>query len=47
MDNNTIVALLSLLGTLAGTFSGIIVSARLSTYRIKQLEIKMDKHNLN
>lgn len=36
---------MSLLGTLAGTFGGIIVSSRLTTYRIEQLEKKVDKHN--
>lgn len=36
---------MSLLGTLAGTFGGIVVSSRLTTYRIEQLEKKVDKHN--
>ncbi|MBN1776631.1 MAG: hypothetical protein JW811_00765 [Clostridiales bacterium] len=45
MSDIVIVGLLSLLGTLSGTFGGIIVSNRLTTYRIKQLEKKQDKHN--
>lgn len=45
MSDIVIVGLLSLVGTLAGTFGGIIVSNRLTTYRIQQLEIKVDKHN--
>lgn len=39
------VAALSLIGTLAGTFSGIVVSSKLTNYRIEQLEKKVDKHN--
>ncbi len=36
-----IVGLLSLLGTAAGTFGGM----KLMTYRIEQLEKKVEKHN--
>jgi hypothetical protein len=39
------VATLSLVGTLAGTFGGIVVSSKLTNYRIEQLEKKVDKHN--
>ena len=39
------VAGMSLLGTLAGTFGGILVSNKLSTYRIEQLEKKVAAHN--
>lgn len=45
MDNEILVALLSLAGTLAGSFGGILASSRLTSYRIKQLENKVDKHN--
>lgn len=45
MNSEIIVALLALVGTLAGTFSGIITSSKLTVYRIKQLENKVDKHN--
>ena len=41
MTSEIIVALLSLIGTFLGTFSGI----RLVTYRIEQLEKKEEKHN--
>lgn len=34
-----------LIGTIIGTGGGIIMSARLTTYRIQQLEKKVDKHN--
>lgn len=40
-----IVAILSLVGTLAGTFGGILTSNRLTGYRIEQLEKKVEKHN--
>lgn len=39
------VAAMSLIGTLAGTFGGILVSNRLTTYRIEQLEKKVAQHN--
>ena len=46
MDWTTLaVAGMSLIGTLAGTFSGILVSNRLTTYRIEQLEQKVAAHN--
>lgn len=45
MDSSVIVALLALLGTIVGTGGGIVVSARLTNYRIEQLEKKVDKHN--
>ena len=38
------VAGMSLLGTLAGTFGGILVSNKLTTYRIEQLEKKVAAH---
>uniref|UniRef100_UPI00402A4097 hypothetical protein n=1 Tax=Eubacterium sp. TaxID=142586 RepID=UPI00402A4097 len=39
------VALLSLLGTCAGAFGGIIASSKLTSFRLKKLEEKVDKHN--
>ena len=36
---------MSLIGTLAGTFGGIMVSSKLTTYRIEQLEKKVAAHN--
>lgn len=45
MDNDVIVALLALLGTLGGSFGGILTANKLSNYRIQQLEEKVDKHN--
>lgn len=45
MDSTVIVALISFAGTLLGTFGGIITSNRLTTYRISQLEKKVEQHN--
>ena len=39
------VAGMSLVGTLAGTFGGILVSNRLTTYRIDQLAQQVAVHN--
>ncbi|MBQ4639346.1 MAG: hypothetical protein IJB69_02385 [Clostridia bacterium] len=39
------VAVISLLGTLGGTLGGILISNRLTVYRIAQLEEKVNKHN--
>ena len=45
MTSAIIVALISLVGTLAGSLGGIMVSSKLANYRIEQLEKKVDKHN--
>lgn len=45
MDNAVIVALLGFAGTLVGTFAGIITSAKLTAYRIEQLEKRVAEHN--
>ena len=45
MNDVIIVALLSLAGTLIGTFGGIVTSNKLTIYRIEQLEKKVEKHN--
>ena len=45
MDSTVISAILALIGSLAGTFAGIITSSKLTEYRIKELEKKQDKHN--
>ena len=46
MDWTTLaVAGMSLVGTLAGTFGGILVSNKLTTYRIEQLEKRVAVHN--
>lgn len=45
MTDTVIVALLSLGGTILGSFGGILTSSKLTNYRIEQLEKKVDKHN--
>lgn len=45
MSSEVLVALLSLAGTLIGTLGGILAANRLVTYRIEQLEEKVNKHN--
>ncbi len=41
MESEIVIAGLSMLGTLIGSFGG----SRLTAYRIEQLEKKVDKHN--
>lgn len=45
MSENIIMPLLSLLGTILGTFGGILTASKLTNYRIEQLEKKVEKHN--
>ena len=45
MSSEVMVAMLSLAGTLLGTFGGIVTSSKLSNYRIEQLEKKVQAHN--
>ena len=45
MSETIIVSLISLIGTLGGTFGGILTSSKLTNYRIEQLEKKVEEHN--
>lgn len=45
MQPEIAVALLSLVGTLAGSLLGVLASNKLTNYRIEQLEAKVAKHN--
>ena len=45
MPTEIIVSILSLLGTVAGSLGGILVSNRLTASRIQKLEEKVAKHN--
>jgi hypothetical protein len=46
MDTTAIIlGIISFLGTLIGTFAGIMTSTKLTNYRLEQLEKKVDKHN--
>ena len=44
MSDGVLIALLSLVGTVIGSFAGILVANKLSNYRIEQLEKKLDKY---
>ena len=45
MSETVIVSLISLIGTLGGTLGGILVSNKLTNYRLEQLEKKVNEHN--
>lgn len=45
MDSTIIVALISLFGTLVGSLGGILVSSKLTAYRLEQLEKRVSEHN--
>lgn len=45
MTPDIIVSIITVLGTMAASFGGIVVSSRLTNYRIEQLEKKVEKHN--
>ena len=45
MNSEIIVALLGLVGTLAGSFLGVVAAGKLTQYRLQQLEDKVNKHN--
>ena len=45
MDSEIIVAAISLLGTLGGSLGGVLVSSRLTTYRLEKLEKRVQAHN--
>jgi len=45
MSDTIMVAIISLVGTLAGTFGGIMTSNKLTGYRIERLEEQMKKYN--
>ena len=45
MTGEIMVALIGLAGSAIGSAIGVLASARLTQYRIEQLEHKVDKHN--
>lgn len=45
MSDGVFVALLGLLGTLSGSFLGVVASQKLTQFRLERLEKKVDLHN--
>ncbi len=45
MSTEVAVALIALIGSAAGSLSGIVISAKLTNYRLQQLENKVAEHN--
>lgn len=45
VSDTVIAAVLSMLGSLVGTLGGILVSNKLTNYRLEQLEKKVQAHN--
>lgn len=45
MTDTVIIGLISGAASIVGTFSGILVSSKLTNYRLEQLEKKVEKHN--
>ena len=45
MSNEVFTSLLALAGTAIGSITGILTSARLTNFRLKQLEEKVKLHN--
>lgn len=45
MSDAIIVALIGLIGSGGGAFGGILISSKLTQYRLEQLEKKVELHN--
>lgn len=45
MSDAIIVALIGLVGSGAGAFGGILISSKLTQYRLEQMEKKVEVHN--
>lgn len=45
MSDAIIIALIGLIGSGIGAFGGILISSKLTQYRLEQLEKKVDEHN--
>ena len=46
-EPSVIVAAISLIGTIIGSITGVLVSNKLTNYRLEQLEKKIDKYANN
>ena len=45
MDSTVIVGIFSFVASIIGTFGGILVSSKLTNYRLERLEERVNKHN--
>ena len=45
MTSEILVAIISFCGMVIGSISGIVISAKLTNFRLAQLEKKVEKHN--
>ena len=45
VETEIIVALLGCVGTLAGSFLGVVAASKMTNYRLEQLEERVNKHN--
>ncbi len=45
MDSAILVAVISGIFTLLGSFGGVMATSKLTSYRLQKLEEKVDKHN--
>lgn len=45
MNEAVLVAVISGICTLIGSLAGVVAAANLTNYRLKQLELKVEKHN--
>ena len=45
MNTETLIAVMTIATSLVGSLGGILISNKLTLYRIKKLEEKVDKHN--
>lgn len=45
MNDQIIIALISLIGTALGSLCGVVASNKLVLYRLERLEEKVEKHN--
>lgn len=45
MNAEIMIALISLMGTLGGSLGGILVSSKMTNYRLQQLENRVAEHN--
>ena len=45
LDSTVVVGIFSFIASVIGTFGGVLVSSKLTNYRLEQLEKKVSEHN--